>query len=232
MFADSPAAATTLRRIVEDAKEDERIARIPVGERGRRELKAERHALHECCSQLGQRGDIFEDRVAQPRVARRIEVCAVQRYARAHPRMVRRQVQTEVEALLVVGGAGRELGAEGKISAPGPPPALHRDLHLRREVAFEETSGTGFEAQLEPRIDAMTDGIKKSRVATGCSDGLRRLPAPSASSHERRHVHNRYRHGAAFAGPPSDPFRFLARSTEKAGCEDASMQSGCDYIFY
>ncbi len=119
------------------------------------------------------------------------QVAAVQRHARRHARMVVAQLGAEVQALLPVGAAGRQLAAEREPAAPGAAAERHRVAGLGLFGQVEEAVAQGFEALAERLVDAVADDVEEAVGAAGVADALRDLAGRGAKIDERQVVHCR-----------------------------------------
>ena len=135
------------RRVVEDAEEDDRVAREVASEPIGVEAETERDAPHHVLTQRAHRFEILEHRVAQPGRPPRELVRTVEREPVAHARIVGLELGPEVDALLPVGNSGRELPADGEPSPPGAPAVHHRDPGLLGVVEREELPRVAIQAR-------------------------------------------------------------------------------------
>ena len=86
--------------------------------------------------------------------------------AGADPGVVGTVLRTEVDALLLIGAARRELAADGEPSAPCPSGPRHRDRGLGVVIEREELVRRAFEFVLQRRVDAVPGDPEEADLAT------------------------------------------------------------------
>ena len=194
-----PPAVIGRRRVVKDPEQDGRVRGVSLGEVPGVEAKAERHAAQHGLAQAGQRVQIGEHERAQPRHLAREQVAAVQRETRDHPRIIGRQLGTEVQPLLQVRPPGGELGAHREVAAPRPAAALHCDLHLVRHRQREELASRCRELAQQVSRHAVPGHVEEAALAAGRLDlpGYRRTRRRWRVAGQRGHVDDRQPGGAA-----------------------------------
>ncbi len=178
-------------RIVEDAKEDERVGGVAAREVVGRQVERAGDALHDAMAEGGDLGHPFEDRLPKPgqHVVAGDEVAAMQRHARRHARMLLAQLGAEVQALLPVGSARRQLAAERKPAAPGTTAERHRVARLGLFGKGEEAVAQVFEAPAERLVDAVADDIEEAVRAARFADAVRDLVGRGAQIDQGQVVH-------------------------------------------
>ena len=152
------------RWIVEDTEQDERIARVAIGEIRRLEPQTERDAPHEHVSQSGHRVHVVQNGLPEAGDIGK-EIAAVQRHACRDLRMIGPKLGAEVQPLLLIGPAAREFAADGKIPAPRTASPLHADGELGLEILLEELPAEPLEAPLQLTRHAVADDVEESVLA-------------------------------------------------------------------
>ena len=178
------------RRIVEDAEKDQRVARVPVVEVRRLEVKAEPDAFHQHMSEPGHDAHVVEDSRAEPGKIGK-EVAAVQRRSGGNARVIVGQFRAEVQAFLEVGLPARQLPAHREVPAPRLAPQLHPDGKLLLERFCEELAAERFEAGLQRLVDTVADDVEKAGMTAGSADRLGRGRSVAAPRGERGNIDDR-----------------------------------------
>src|SRR5262249_34184649 len=129
------------------------------------------------------------------------EIAPVERRRGADARIGRVELGAEVDALLPVRLARRELRAEREPAAPRAAAALHRDRALRVVRLREKPCRQRDEPLLERGIDAVPDRVEEAVLATRGADRARGR-APIAAADERADVDHGNARGPGHAGQP------------------------------
>ena len=126
----------------------------------------------------------------------REQVRPVQRHAGAHARVIGSELGAEVDALLPVGHARRQLAADREPAAPRAPAVRHRDLGLlaRRSAKNSRASRSSSASSV-----AGTPWTRDQAEAAALEGGIQGTPSPPPAVdgcltiHERADVHRRDR---------------------------------------
>ena len=177
--------------VPEDPEQHRRIGGDPLAEPRLAHAEGERHQRQHLLCDLHHRLHVPGDERGQGRHLRRVPVHAVERVTGDHPRMVARMVDAEVQALLVVGQPARQLAAQRKPAAPGPPGERHRHLGLGRLVEGEERTRRRVEVGAQRARHAVADHQEEAVVACRAIDLVR--DAERIARRERQ-VDDRQRH--------------------------------------
>jgi hypothetical protein len=115
----------------------------------------------------------------------------VERRAGEDPRVVRRQLRPEIEALLLVRPAGRELVADAKITPPGPAAQGHADSQFALQVLREEPAAEVAQPVLQRLVDAVPDDVEEAALPACLAEALGDGPPGGGPRDQAAHVDDR-----------------------------------------
>ena len=121
------------------------------------------------------------------------QVRAVQRQSGADARIVGTELLAEVDALLAIGHARRQLSAEREPTAPRPPAVRHRDGRLLVVRSREELARQPVDALDEAGRHVVPDHVEEPGLATRDVDRGRHRVAIGIAPLQRGHVDDRDR---------------------------------------
>ncbi len=163
------------RRVVERPEQHHRIGGEVLGEPRRRRGRARRRGRRSTAWPTpGRPRPSTRRRPAAGRPAPTARGWGRGGAARTRPAGRTGQVDADVEALLLVGHAGRQLAAHGEPPSPRPSAPGHGDLGLALVGEGEEGPGRGLHARQQGRIDAVPDDGGEAVGAEGDVQGVSR----------------------------------------------------------
>ena len=170
VLADAPVGVVA-GRVVEDPEQHGRISRHVLLRTSGRRARA-RSRCRASPRPATRSSSVSHSRIAGPRSAGSSgnRFGAVQRDAGDDPRVGRRVLGADVEALLAVGLPGRQLAADREPAAPCRARVRHRDRLLGVVGLGEELTCRGVDPAQQIGIDTVPDDAEEPDVAAGLID--------------------------------------------------------------
>ena len=112
------------------------------------------------------------------------------RRACADQRVIGTELFTEIDALLLIGTARRELVADWEVTAPRTTGQRHSNAQFQPNVLREELAAQGDEARLQLLVNAVTDNVKEAAFATRPPKLCGRRAALSCSGEQRTDIND------------------------------------------